>query len=1407
MATLRFAGFPVGANVSVDALQGAETASATVAAWRQPVVSPTLSINTTRASVPEARTAPEAMIFEANPGGFGAFRSWAVPPQGGFYDAAFHEIHYEWDFGDNRAPWTAARLPAEFNQPSKGYGRKVGHVYVAPGVYQVRCTARQVVSTDPLEVRSATTTTLVQVADPEVVFDPSRTVVVALDGDFTGAPASNYQVATTAGLSALLTTLENEVSPFRVLLKRGENYQNDADSKSALGKVGGNSGAWSVAMLGAWGDPADPKPVVPLVPFGSPIAKADNVHLLGDYDPLTDRLTRDGGGVLPKDGANNHPTAPVMELSFNNPGWKIATNVDVSNTWVGISVAGGVRALTPDGLDWEHQYVFADNCAIDGSGNYTFFGDCEPRDFICLRGCGLRKDPNQVSGPVPPNPKIHGGFRTLRRGDYQIDGCDFFSRGGWSGSGAWVDGVSGESGQPTIRLNGNLTRSYALNGLGIDPLDPALHGSTYISRNVLEGAGATFTKTMSGNGPQILGNDIVERNLVIGAARTAGFFGMGSGATTIRGNVAIKPAGIETGINLFVGIDAEEITLDSGGDPPPYDVPLSLLESLPVQVYSNTVVALYNETDMQRAEGGNDNFYAFPFFDEPSGIGNGTGPGALKGPIVNKLIENNVIYAPDIPQHPTRVDYAADTTVLFEPRYLGRKYPAPDTDNFVMQTQFATPLDTIAWYMPTDPLEMPAVTGTGVHVQTIKGDTLGAGDVPVQGAHAQPVNFAPQGTPDPDAPDPDAPDDGVPVPDAPDLSGALHLVKLDFQQDDVLWQDTLGGTPATADGDPVKWVSTPGSIRSGTPSDPLSGPLNLEIAAGTADTATLRIDANGTKALEMPSGSASELGSFNEGNTSAGRMVVAVVSGLPTNPNGKLLDISNSLEWAYGGYLDAGSASMGTPTWHANTLQLRSVLFPQGQDTALMEYHENGAPQPMSGRSSGVLDGRFRDRAAISFGQDAGVLHEAWIVYGDATVVNAANRDALEAHLIPKHGIVPVNFAFVGEVREDVLGDAARDTDGLDAFVLNDGAGDYVAGMVVCDSQTYEVSILWADDLSDTNFDDNPGVWSRTILGTTTLIPEGVCVIDIDGDGVPEVFAADQGDDKLWVFKKTLGGTTLADYKDAANWTSAVIATGLPNIQDVHPFDHDDDGTFGIIASCENTASRGRLAFLDYAGGDPMDPANWTDRTLYTPPGAADDDGVWSIGRIFPDLTGDGIRNNPVFTQRNGTDPALLWIKPPAGGPDSFPWDAERIVDRDVNHCSAGMFDGTNWWAATRPNNDSNGYVTLYRHEGGNTWTAFDLTDLQGAHSGSLGFFEFNGRTGFWAATGGQQNVYMWDGTAPRLVATFAMSLSKSQEDPVSFVADGNLFFAFAAASGGGGLFIVKIGDAEQTGAPDAMFP
>jgi hypothetical protein len=149
MTKVRLSGFPDGSNVSLSAVKGSVTRGpVNVSAWKQAATGD-MTISVTKPK--HALIAPAAIWFEADVTGDtgldkltnGQDREGNVLADARYdkYDQQFHELEFEWSFGDTGTWGFASRLPTQLQQRDYGHGKVIAHVFSTPGDKTVTCTA------------------------------------------------------------------------------------------------------------------------------------------------------------------------------------------------------------------------------------------------------------------------------------------------------------------------------------------------------------------------------------------------------------------------------------------------------------------------------------------------------------------------------------------------------------------------------------------------------------------------------------------------------------------------------------------------------------------------------------------------------------------------------------------------------------------------------------------------------------------------------------------------------------------------------------------------------------------------------------------------------------------------------------------------------------------------------------------------------------------------------------------------------------------------------------------------------------------------------------------------------------------------------------------------------------------
>ena len=593
-----------------------------------------LSIAVTRAPQ-AARYAPEAVWFEAVPEGFGTL---PLPENAATYRPEFHEIEYVWDFGEPGDRFTAPQnVPEAYRDANTAIGQIAAHVFRTGGRKRVTCTARRVVDPDTMEIEQATAEVEIEVGDPQTLWTEFNTVVVALDGDFTGAPpgARATSVANSDAepwwsipqhwLTQVNRLIGEGERSIRVLFKRGAFYP------TALFKP--NRRAPHIAqfvLFGAWGDARAVPPTFPRIGIaqagwsnGQPFVFQDLAVSL-DYNPFTQTGRRD-------------------ELAlYHEDGYALFTGVTFQRGGMGMLMQTRHFAPSPAPA----FYCFHD-CAFELLAMYGLFTEERPQDKMAYIGC---RDVDQGAAPHGDSNRATGNaqgpMRLSNRCDWVIASSDFFSRHGWSGQGTWPGtDIAATAEQPCLRLFSG------------GPPVPEDNGRVSVTRCAGEG-GFYFLSAASlpTQEPPPRGNLVIDQVIHVASASTTGFVLCESGAVTIRNGLWIKPEvegafGVEGPFFFNIYDRPEEVRGD-----------LQTMRAEPIRLHNNTFVI---DIPTQLALGPFGNLDQFDNYEEA----------------------NNVFYLPKSPGHVRHEDLAPyERTKLWDLRWLGRLEVA---DNGVLRPAYA----------------------------------------------------------------------------------------------------------------------------------------------------------------------------------------------------------------------------------------------------------------------------------------------------------------------------------------------------------------------------------------------------------------------------------------------------------------------------------------------------------------------------------------------------------------------------------------------------------------------------------------------------------------------------------------------------------------------------------------------
>jgi len=607
------------------------------------------------------------------------------------YEPEFHEIFYEWDFGDAGATFTAPRnVPAAFKDANRAIGKMACHVFEQPGTYTVTCTARQVRSLEPLTFVEVSATAQVAVGErldvaddgPAGLFDATNTIVMSADGDFGGAPAGQQVVygddtAYAAALDAARQDQWSRDRALRILLKRGETGISGTWFDGAQVFVADFSTGdkrFDHVFVGTWGT-GDPPETDGIHSLGPTDAREDlpeslvweGIHIRGSYNAVTRDFDGDDAGKS------------LFAFTFGPGQYRLHHKCAVFDK-KDIAFSLGGRGLDPRA---PALGVISD-CIAEGIATYGVFGGTglersqSKTAILGFRPVHATDGPKHDDTTTPENPlgiRNHGPHRVVSSADFVVDCWDAFVRLGWSGGGAWADGTPKVAPQPGFRV-------MSTTGDG-----PNRNARVQITRTVVEGSEfASILNLDRVDMPPYQGNVLIDSCWHLVTAATLG--------TSIK-----SEAGAVTVRNFLTTYDRA-----SGFEPfqwarryyasPRAGVSEADITREPVADYNNTLVV--------------------------AGDNGAVDDVILDADWQTYTVSNNVLYAPDIEGQAGHVDLAPfDPAEAFAARYPGRW----EMTDPAMQTQFAAPAGSASLRRP---LSGSAVEGAATGGFAAPFDLLGA---------------------------------------------------------------------------------------------------------------------------------------------------------------------------------------------------------------------------------------------------------------------------------------------------------------------------------------------------------------------------------------------------------------------------------------------------------------------------------------------------------------------------------------------------------------------------------------------------------------------------------------------------------------------------------------------------------
>ncbi len=409
------------------------------------------------------------------------------------YRPAFHEITFVWSLPDEGDMRTPEHLVSGHRRTDQAMGPFIARVFTTPGRHRV------VVEAFTADGRCGRAETTIEVADSGAAFKPDGTIVVAADGNFTGAPAHHPRNAVTSIAAAFRRYGALQTPLVQILLRRGQVFEPPAERGLLFREQ------YAHCHLGAWGSGA--RPIVELSQKsgnfcvlhpdwdGHALVVRD-LHFRGGWDPTTE-LWRGGqlGAVISTRG-----DAALLLHNCREEGCGITVNSRAPRR------STGVRAMT-----FFNAYDKTD------FKDFLLLG---PRDEVdvAITGCRVVQNLQALNGGE--NRRVTS-YDVYARNAHNFIRCsarrlfvasnDIFIRHGWA--------LQKVFDNPAFRLNRN------------DVPDMRV----IVARNHIEGMIVRASKR--GAVPM---NMLIEQNYIVSNPTVARAITLRGGSATIRNNIILE---------------------------------------------------------------------------------------------------------------------------------------------------------------------------------------------------------------------------------------------------------------------------------------------------------------------------------------------------------------------------------------------------------------------------------------------------------------------------------------------------------------------------------------------------------------------------------------------------------------------------------------------------------------------------------------------------------------------------------------------------------------------------------------------------------------------------------------------------------------------------------------------------
>lgn len=579
------------------------------------------------------RVAPEGVGYRA------VVTGNDVPPavdygDGGVYAPVYHELEYEWDFGDSGGTsfFNVVNIRSDKNDPNTARGPNVQHTFRDPGTYTVTCTVR-----DPKTGRTAQATNEVTVAAASSRFANADIFFIDPDNNSPDVPAG--ATVFTDPSAALLASFGRS-NPTRLMFAWGSEVTIPVPAANAMDGTGHylvsppDTGSGADPIVNVTGSGA----LFRIDGMGNSF-QMNGMDLRGPYDVLSETGTVDCNAVVISTSIRLVHIYNNKFQGFQDP--VIGTGFTHNND----------------------QRQFINNNYFRDWRNFAYSDFSDPGTFDVFKaavGNRFLQDPNaRVGTGDKDNKNTHGPIRIGRSDWLCILQNDMFSCTGWSTLGGGFQAI-----QPCIRINSE----PRIGQFGVSNI----WGNTFEGGNIIAEMGpSTEGRTTYPT------NFVMHENLFIADHQTNRFISFSAGGASVKNN-------------LFIRGTNPTLAGTGGGDPVSFfdwyktTGATAEAEASPIFVANNTFMNNLDDADTSTGDADRARY---------DGTFNGGSPGVLNFIVGNNSFSQPNVATPvntDVPYVLTPIKGADGVTDIVP---VQRGYTPSGTG--VTDTSLAAPADTV----------------------------------------------------------------------------------------------------------------------------------------------------------------------------------------------------------------------------------------------------------------------------------------------------------------------------------------------------------------------------------------------------------------------------------------------------------------------------------------------------------------------------------------------------------------------------------------------------------------------------------------------------------------------------------------------------------------------------------------